>query len=46
MNKTAVLVSRKPADGDFAPGQDMIDAMIKQQGYIKDGNGRKLVRWK
>jgi hypothetical protein len=46
VNKTAVLVSRKPADGDFAPGQDMIDAMIKQQGYIKDGNGRKLVRWK
>ena len=41
--KTAILVSRKPADGDFAANQDMIDVIMKQQGRLKDG---RLVRWK
>ncbi len=42
-NKTAILVGRKPADGDFAANQDMIDVIMKQQGRLKDG---RLVRWK
>ena len=42
-NKAAILVSRKPADGDFAANQDMIDVKMKQQGRLKDG---RLVRWK
>ena len=42
-NKTVILVSRKPADGDFAANQDMIDVKMKQQGRLKDG---RLVRWK
>ena len=41
--KTAILVGRKPADGDFAANQDMIDVIMKQQGRLKDG---RLVRWK
>ncbi len=42
-NRTAILVSRKPADKDFAPGQDMIDVLIRQSGTLKDG---RVVRWK
>ena len=41
--KPAILVSRKPADGEFAPGQNMMDVIIRQQGVRKDG---VLVRWK
>ncbi len=41
--KTAILVGRKPADGDFAANQDMIDVIMKQQGRLKEG---RLVRWK